>query len=151
MKSLSTHITEAFVTEANFDHMAGLSIQMPSFGQLTIIDVKDNLVIAKDTRGNVKQLAMKTVIQSNPGIDVKPKIARSRKTDDDKLIAKAKYQTMLKNAIDDAGGTEFASDIAQSMIYDKQIQDRIAKDYPAIANSIQKMTLRLQWDLEAIN
>ena len=58
------------------------------------------------------------------------------------------YQRVLKGAISDAGGNEYASDIAQSMIYDPGIRARIEKDYPMLKTTKQ-MIQRLQWDLES--
>jgi len=57
------------------------------------------------------------------------------------------YREVLQGAIDDAGSTEFASDLADSMIYDPQILARLKKDYPG--ESARELKQQLQYDLEA--
>jgi hypothetical protein len=57
------------------------------------------------------------------------------------------YRKILQGAIDDAGSTEFASDLADSMIYDPKILARLATDYPG--ESARELKQQLQYDLEA--
>lgn len=98
-----------------------------------------------DTAGTVKTFSRKKIEQDNPGIfDRKP---RERKPQGIRPYTESQYRKILQGAIDDAGSTEFAHDIAESMIYDPQILARLKKDYPEA--SARELKQRLQWDLEA--
>lgn len=98
-----------------------------------------------DTAGTVKTFSRKKIEQDNPGIfDKKP---RERKPQGIRPYTESQYRKILQGAIDDAGSTEFAHDIADSMILDNQILARLAKDYPEA--SARELKQRLQWDLEA--
>jgi hypothetical protein len=98
-----------------------------------------------DNAGTIKTFSRKKIEQDNPGIfDRKP---REKKPQGVRPYTESQYRKILQGAIDDAGSTEFAHDIADSMILDNQILARLAKDYPEA--SARELKQRLQWDLEA--
>jgi hypothetical protein len=98
-----------------------------------------------DTAGTVKTFSKRKIEQDNPGIfDRKP---REKKPQGVRPYTESQYRKILQGAIDDAGSTKFAYDIADSMILDTQILARLAKDYPEA--SARELKQRLQWDLEA--
>ena len=98
-----------------------------------------------DNAGTVKTFSKRKIEQDNPGIfDRKP---REKKPQGVRPYTESEYKKILQGAIDDAGSTEFAHDIADSMILDVQILARLAKDYPEA--SARELKQRLQWDLEA--
>jgi len=98
-----------------------------------------------DTAGTVKTFSRKKIEQDNPGIfEKKP---REKKPQGVRPYTESQYRKVLQGAIDDAGSTEFAYDIAESMILDPQILARLAKDYPEAG--ARELKQRLQWDLEA--
>ena len=142
-------IGESVVNEGKYDFMSGLSIQFNGTNY-SISSVKDDLVNVKDSKNNEKTFRLSAIVAQNPGVDVKPRMPRpsawnkGMKSD---AYSKSEYQKILKDAIKDAGGSEYAHDMAQSMIYDPGIRARIEKDYPMLRN-INQMIQRLQWDLE---
>ena len=75
---------------------------------------------------------------------VKPE---ERKPQGVRPYTEAQYRQVLQGAIDDAGSTEFAYDLADSMILDPQILARLKKDYPG--ESARELKQQLQYDLEA--
>ena len=98
-----------------------------------------------DQGGTVRTFTKKRVAQDNPGIfDKQP---RERKPQGVRPYTEAQYRKILQGAIDDAGSTEFAYDMADSMIYDPQILARLKKDYPG--ESARELKQQLQYDLEA--
>jgi hypothetical protein len=98
-----------------------------------------------DTAGTVKTFSKRKIEQDNPGIfDRKP---REKKPQGVRPYTESQYRKILQGAIDNAGSTKFAYDIADSMILDNQILARLAKDYPEAG--ARELKQRLQWDLEA--
>lgn len=103
-----------------------------------------------DDAGTVKTFSKRKIALDNPGIfDKQPreKKEREKKPQGVRPYTEAQYRKVLQGAIDDAGSTKFAYDIADSMILDNQILARLAKDYPEA--SARELKQRLQWDLEA--
>jgi hypothetical protein len=126
-----------YISEATFN-ITGL-------GTFEFTGMKDGLVMGSQNNGPVRSFRKEKVEQDNPGIfDRKP---RERKPQGVRPYTEAQYRKILQGAIDDAGSTEFAYDIAESMILDPQILARLAKDYPG--ESARNLQQRLQWDLEA--
>ena len=140
---------EEFLNEGKYDYMSGLAIQFNGV-TYTISSVEDDFVNVLDAKKNKKTFRFSAIVGQNPGVDVKPVKARpdawnkGLKSD---AYSTAEYQKILKGAVKDAGGSEFAHDMAQSMIYDPGIRARIEKDYPMLRNTGQ-MIQRLQYDLE---
>jgi hypothetical protein len=138
------------IAESKYDFMIGSAIQLNGINY-TISSIEDDFVVVSDSKKNKKTFRLSAVISQNPGVDVKPKKPRpsawnkGMKSD---AYSTSEYQRVLKGAISDAGGNEYAHDIAQSMIYDPGIRARIEKDYPMLRTTKQ-MIQRLQWDLEA--
>ena len=98
-----------------------------------------------DQGGTTRTFSRKKVELDNPGIfDRKP---REKKPQGVRPYTESQYRNVLQGAIDDAGSTEFAYDIADSMIHDPQILARLKKDYPG--ESARELKQQLQWDLEA--
>lgn len=108
-----------------------------------------------DNAGTVKTFSKRKIALDNPGIfDKQPrekkereKKEREKKPQGVRPYTEAQYRKVLQGAIDDTGSTEFAYDIADSMIYDPQILARLKKDYPGY--SVRELKQQLQWDLEA--
>lgn len=127
-----------------------ISFKINGLGNYTSIKGDNETITGRDQGGTVRTFTRKKVEQDNPGIfDKQP---RERKPKEEKPqgvrpYSEAQYRKILQGAIDDAGSTEFAHDIADSMIYDPQILARLAKDYPR--TSATELRQRLQWDLEA--
>jgi hypothetical protein len=138
------------ITEGKYDFMIGSAIQFNGI-DYTISSIKDDFVEVSDSKKNKKTFRLSAVVSQNPGVDVKPKTPRpsswnkGMKSD---AYSPSEYQRILKGAISDAGGNEYAHDIAQSMIYDPGIRARIEKDYPMLRNTKQ-LIQRLQFDLES--
>ena len=138
------------ITEGKYDFVLGSAIKFNGV-DYTINSVEDDFVEVMDSKKNKKTFRLSAVIAQNPGVDVKPKTPRpaawnkGMKSD---AYSPQEYQRVLKGAISDAGGNEYAHDMAQSMIYDPGIRARIEKDYPMLRTTKQ-MIQRLQWDLEA--
>jgi hypothetical protein len=98
-----------------------------------------------DQGGTTRTFSRKKVELDNPGIfDKQP---REKKSQGTRPYTESQYRNVLQGAIDDAGSTEFAYDIADSMIHDPQILARLKKDYPG--ESARELKQQLQWDLEA--
>jgi hypothetical protein len=138
------------ITEGKYDFVLGSAIKFNGV-DYTINSVEDDFVEVMDSKKNKKTFRLSAVIAQNPGVDVKPKTPRpsawnkGMKSD---AYSPSEYQRVLKGAISDAGGNEYAYDIASSMIYDPGIRARIEKDYPMLRTTKQ-MIQRLQWDLES--
>jgi len=140
---------EQFISEGKYDHMSGSAIKFNNTSY-TIISVDGDFVNVIDSNKNKKSFKLSAVISQNPGVDVKPKKPRPaawNKGQKSDAYSRTEYQRILKGAIKDAGGNEFAYDMATSMIYDPGIRARIEKDYPMLRNTGQ-MIQRLQTDLE---
>jgi hypothetical protein len=140
---------EDFINEGKYDFMSGLAIQFNGTSY-TISSVDGDFVNAVDSKKNKKTFRLPAVISQNPGVDVKPKKPRPaawNKGQKSDAYSPAEYQKVLKDAVKDAGGNQFAHDMAQSMIYDPGIRARIEKDYPMLRNTQQQIQ-RLQWDME---
>lgn len=138
------------IAEGKYDFMIGSAIQFNGI-DYTISSIEDDFVVVSDSKKNKKTFRLSAVISQNPGVDVKPKTPRSaawNKGMKSGAYSPNEYQRVLKGAISDAGGNEYAYDIASSMIYDPGIRARIEKDYPMLRTTKQ-MIQRLQWDLEA--
>jgi len=119
-------------------------------GKYSSISSDADTITGRDQGGTVRTFSKKKVELDNPGIfDKQPRERkpREKKPQGVRPYSEAQYRKVLQGAIDDAGSTEFAYDIAESMILDPQILARLAKDYPG--DSAKKLQQRLQWDLEA--
>jgi hypothetical protein len=126
-----------YISEATFN--------INGLGNFEFVGMRDNLVMGSQNNGPVRSFRKEKVEQDNPGIfDRKP---RERKPQGVRPYSEAQYRKILQGAIDDAGSTEFAYDIADSMIYDPQILARLKKDYPG--ESARELKQQLQYDLEA--
>lgn len=138
------------IAESKYDFMIGSAIQLNGV-DYTISSIKDDFVEVSDSKKNKKTFRLSAVVAQNPGVDVKPKTPRPtawNKGIKSDAYSPKEYQRILKGAISDAGGNEYAHDIAQSMIYDPGIRARIEKDYTML-RSTKQLIQRLQWDLEA--
>jgi hypothetical protein len=119
-------------------------------GTYTGIKGDNETITGRDQGGTVRTFTRTRIEQDNPGIfDKKPreKKPREKKPQGVRPYTESQYRKILQGAIDDAGSTEFAHDIADSMILDVQILARLKKDYPGA--SARELKQRLQWDLEA--
>ena len=126
-----------YISEATFN-ITGL-------GTFEFTGMKDGLVMGSQNNGPVRSFRKEKVLQDNPSFfDRKP---RERKPQGVRPYSKEEYREILQGAIDDAGGTEFAYDLADSMILNPQILARLAKDYPG--ESARELKQQLQYDLEA--
>jgi hypothetical protein len=134
---MNKYISEEMIEERAFN-ITGL-------GTFEFTGMKDGLVMGSQNNGPVRTFKKERVLQDNPSFfDRQP---REKKPQGVRPYSEAQYRRVLQGAIDDAGSTEFAYDIAESMILDPQILARLAKDYPG--ESARKLQQRLQWDLEA--
>lgn len=134
---INKHISEEVMEEATFN--------INGLGTFEFTGMKDGLVMGSQKNGPVRTFTKEKVAQDNPGIfDRKP---RERKPQGVRPYSEAQYRKILQGAIDDAGSTEFAYDIADSMIHDPQILARLKKDYPG--ESARELKQQLQYDLEA--
>ena len=127
-----------------------LSFKINGLGNYTSIKGDNETITGRDQGGTVRTFTRKRIEQDNPGIfDKQPRERKPReiKPQGVRPYSEAQYRKILQGAIDDAGSTEFAYDIADSMIYDSQILARLKKDYPE--DSARELKQRLQWDLEA--
>lgn len=127
-----------------------LSFKINGLGNYTSIKGDNETITGRDQGGTVRTFTRKRIEQDNPGIfDKQPRERKPRevKPQGVRPYSEAQYRKILQGAIDDAGSTEFAYDIADSMIYDSQILARLKKDYPG--DSARELKQRLQWDLEA--
>ena len=126
-----------YISEATFN-ITGL-------GTFEFTGMKDGLVMGSQNNGPVRSFRKEKVLQDNPSFfDRQP---RERKPQGVRPYSEAQYRQILQGAIDDAGSTEFAYDIADSMIHDPQILARLKKDYPG--ESARELKQQLQYDLEA--
>ena len=126
-----------YISEATFN-ITGL-------GTFEFTGMKDGLVMGSQNNGPVRSFRKEKVLQDNPSFfDRKP---RESKPQGVRPYSEAQYRQILQGAIDDAGSTEFAYDIADSMIHDPQILARLKKDYPG--ESARELKQQLQYDLEA--
>ena len=126
-----------YISEATFN-ITGL-------GTFEFTGMKDGLVMGSQNNGPVRSFRKEKVLQDNPSFfDRQP---RERKPQRVRPYSEAQYRQILQGAIDDAGSTEFAYDIADSMIHDPQILARLKKDYPG--ESARELKQQLQYDLEA--
>jgi hypothetical protein len=128
----------------------GEYFSIPGLGEFRTVDVRDGIVNAIDSSQNRKSFRLEKVQQENPNYGKKApreKKPREEKPQGVRPYTESQYRKILQGAIDDAGSTEFAYDIADSMILDVQILARLAKDYPGA--SARELKQRLQWDLEA--
>jgi hypothetical protein len=123
----------------------GEYFSIPGLGEFRTVDVRDGIVNAIDSSQNRKSFRLEKVQQENPNYG--KKAPREKKPQGVRPYTEAQYRKILQGAIDDAGSTEFAHDIADSMILDVQILARLAKDHPEA--SARELKQRLQWDLEA--
>jgi hypothetical protein len=134
---INKYISEGVLEERTFT-ITGL-------GNFEFAGMKDDLVMGSQNNGPVRSFKRERVLQDNPNFfDRQP---RERKPQGVRPYTEAQYRKILQGAIDDAGSTEFAYDIADSMIYDPQILARLKKDYPG--ESVRDLKLQLQYDLEA--
>jgi|694.fasta_scaffold01359_9 hypothetical protein len=127
-----------------------ISFKINGLGNYTSIKGDNETITGRDQGGTVRTFTRKRIEQDNPGIfDKQPRERKPReiKPQGVRPYSEAQYRKILQGAIDDAGSTEFAYDIADSMIYDPQILARLKKDYPG--DSARELKQRLQWDLEA--
>jgi hypothetical protein len=114
-------------------------------GKYTSISGDADTITGKDQGGTVRTFSRKKVELDNPGIfDKKP---REKRPEGVRPYSESQYRDILQGAIDDAGSTEFAYDMAESMILDPRILAKLKKDYPE--ESAQGLKERLQWDLES--
>jgi hypothetical protein len=126
-----------YISEATFN-ITGL-------GTFEFTGMRDGLVMGSQNNGPVRSFRKEKVLQDNPSFfDRKP---RERKPQGVRPYSEVQYRQILQGAIDDAGSTEFAYDIADSMIHDPQILARLKKDYPG--ESARELKQQLQYDLEA--
>lgn len=126
-----------YISEATFN-ITGL-------GTFEFTGMRDGLVMGSQNNGPVRSFRKEKVLQDNPSFfDRKP---RERKPQGVRPYSESQYRQILQGAIDDAGSTEFAYDIADSMIHDPQILARLKKDYPG--ESARELKQQLQYDLEA--
>ena len=134
---LNKNIAEEMLGERTFS--------INGLGNFEFTGMKDDLVMGSQNNGPVRTFKKEKVLQDNPSFfdrqprEVKPQGVRP--------YSEAQYRKVLQGAIDDAGSTEFAYDIADSMIYDPQILARLKKDYPG--ESARELKQQLQYDLEA--
>lgn len=85
------------------------------------------------TTTNGKSFNLKLVLQNGGKLIKKPEKVRAPRTPNPPstpIISNAKYQSILKHAVKDAGGNEHAYDMAQSMIHDTDIYNRLQKNHP---------------------
>jgi hypothetical protein len=119
-------------------------------GNYTSTKADADTITGVDQGGTTRTFSRKKVELDNPGIfDKQPRERkpREKRPQGVRPYSEAQYRKVLQGAIDDAGSTEFAYDIAESMIYDPQILARLKKDYPG--ESARDLKLQLQYDLEA--
>lgn len=119
-------------------------------GKYSSISSDADTITGRDQGGTVRTFSKKKVELDNPGIfDKQPRERkpREKKPQGVRPYSEAQYRKVLQGAIDDAGSTEFAYDIAESMILDPQILTRLKKDYPG--ESARELKQQLQYDLEA--
>jgi hypothetical protein len=119
-------------------------------GTYTSTKADADTITGVDQGGTTRTFSRKKVELDNPGIfDKQPRERkpREKRPQGVRPYSEAQYRKVLQGAIDDAGSTEFAYDIAESMIYDPQILARLKKDYPG--ESARDLKLQLQYDLEA--
>ncbi len=134
---INKYISEGMLEERTFN-ITGL-------GNFEFTGMRDGLVMGSQNNGPVRTFKRERVLQDNPNFfDRQP---RERKPQGVRPYTEAQYWKILQGAIDDAGSTEFAYDIADSMIYDPQILARLKKDYPEA--SARELKQQLQYDLEA--
>ena len=148
-------------TDAEYDEMAAMepesdpsqinkyiseaTFNITGLGTFEFTGMRDGLVMGSQNNGPVRSFRKEKVEQDNPGIfDRKP---REEKPQGVRPYTESQYRKILQGAIDDAGSTEFAYDIADSMIHDPQILARLKKDYPG--ESARELKQQLQYDLEA--
>ena len=106
-----------YISEATFN--------INGLGTFEFTGMGDGLVMGSQNNGPVRSFRKEKVEQDNPGIfDRKP---REKKPQGIRPYSEAQYRKILQGAIDDAGSTEFAYDMADSMIYDPQILARLKK------------------------
>jgi len=126
-----------YISEATFN--------INGLGNFEFTGMRDDLIMGSQNNGPVRTFRKEKVLQDNPNFfDRQP---RERKPQGIRPYSEAQYRKILQGAIDDAGSTEFAYDMAESMIYDPQILARLKKDYPG--ESAKDLKLQLQYDLEA--
>lgn len=134
---VTSNITEEVIEERSFN-ITGL-------GTFEFTGIKDDLVMGSQNNGPIRTFKKEKVLQDNPSFfDRQP---REKKPQGIRPYSEAQYRQVLQGAIDDAGSTKFAYDIADSMIYDPQILARLNKDYPG--DSAKELKQQLQYDLEA--
>ena len=134
---INKYISEEMLEERTFT--------INGLGTFEFMGVDSDGFVHGNQKGTKKVFKKERVLQDNPGFfDRQP---RERKPQGVRPYTEAQYWKILQGAIDDAGSTEFAYDIADSMIYDPQILARLKKDYPG--ESARELKQRLQWDLEA--
>ena len=124
-----------------------IAFDIAGLGTYTSTKGDSETITGVDQGGTTRTFSRKKVELDNPGIfDRKP---REKKPQGIRPYTESQYRNVLQGAIDDAGSTEFAYDIADSMIHDPQILARLKKDYPG--ESARELKQQLQWDLEACN
>ncbi len=139
---INKYISEGVLEERTFN--------INGLGTFEFTGMKDDLVMGSQNNGPVRSFRKEKVLQDNPNFfDRQPRERqpRERKPQGIRPYTESQYRKILQGAIDDAGSTEFAHDIADSMIYDPQILARLKKDYPG--ESVRELKQQLQWDLEA--
>ncbi len=139
---INKYIPEGMLQERAFN--------INGLGTFEFTGMKDGLVMGSQNNGPVRSFRKEKVLQDNP--DFFKRQPRERKPREKKPqgvvpYTEEQYREVLQGAIDDAGSTEFASDLADSMIYDPQILARLATDYPG--ESAKELKQQLQYDLEA--
>ena len=100
---------------------------------------------------NGKYFGSDTLLKMGAIFNPKTKAPRVAWNKGQKTTSKKDYLKILKGAMKDASGMgqgEFTHDMAQSMIYDTEIQSYLNKAYPGFGGNKRKMLQRLQWDLE---
>ena len=139
---INKYISEGMLEERTFN--------INGLGTFEFTGMRDGLVMGSQNNGPVRSFRKEKVLQDNPGIfDRKPRERkpRERKPQGVRPYTEEEYSEILQGAIDDARSTEFAYDLADSMIHDPQILARLAKDYPG--KSARELKQQLQYDLEA--
>ena len=136
---------DAAVTTLGEEIIDEVVFKINGLGTYTSTKGDSETVTGVDQGGTTRTFSRKKVELDNPGIfDRKP---REKKPQGVRAYTESQYRRVLQGAIDDAGSTEFAYDIADSMIHDPQILARLKKDYPG--ESARELKQQLQWDLEA--
>ena len=124
---------------------SGRTFTINGLGEFEFLGVDSSGFVHGGQKGTKKMFKRDRVLQDNPGFfNRQPRQSQPQGT---RPYSEAKYRKILQGAVDDAGSTEFAYDMADSMIHDPQILARLAKDHPG--KSAKDLKQILQWDIEA--